>query len=60
MTFCLVEGFHAPGLAANRTVQHLDILRNTPVGTGYTLESGLIAQLLLDEPSAIAAADIFA
>ena len=60
MTLSLVEGFHTPGLATNRTVEHLDILRDTPVGTDYTLESRLIAQLLLDEPVTITATHVLA
>ena len=60
MTLSLVEGFHAPGLAADRTVEHLDILGDAPVGTDHALELRFISELLLDEPLAVAATHILA
>ena len=58
MTFSLVQLFHTPGLAANRTVQHFYVLCYSPVCTSHPLKLSLVAQLLLYEPLAVAAAHI--
>ena len=60
MTLGLVEGFHAPGLAATGAVEHVHILRDAPVGADHAFELCLVAQLLLDEPFTIAATYILA
>ena len=60
MTLSLVKLFHTPRLTAYRTVKHFNILCYSPVGTCYTLKLCFIAQLLLYQPLAIAAAHVLA
>ena len=54
------EFLHAPGLATAGIVHGGVVGGDGPVGAYHTFEMGLIAQLLLDEPAAVAAAHVLA
>ena len=60
MALGLAKGFHAPGLAATRAVEHFHILGDTPVCADDAFKLHLIAQLLLDKPLTVAASHILA
>ena len=60
MPLHLIEMLHAPWLSAHRTVEHLHVLGDAPVGAYHTLEMGILTKLLLDHPFAEATTHVLA